>query len=164
MARCWAIGATGAAVLALLVIAAVEGPLAWLQFTLPTLRDGLGLMFPVPIDSWDSTGIPLLLVVAAAASGALQASRTSESLVAPAITGTAIVGLVMSVWVFLLAVGLLSLQSGPSTDVGVALEKAGIFAGSFLVVSVFPLVPLALAWAWVVRFVERHLEAASRSP
>ena len=152
---------TGGAVLAgwvaVLAIAAISASSTSLGTLLPAFREIVGLMLPV--GPWGQL-VPCALVVLALALGAALGPMTEDSLVAPAVLAGAAIGVIGTGWVFVLARGLTPLRSGPVGDDGIALEKAAIFAGAYLTIALGSVLPLSLAWAWILRTAARRSRSA----
>ena len=142
------------AVLSTAAIGASSTPLGAL---FPTFREIVGLMLPV--GPWGQL-VPCGLVVLALVLGAALGPGTEDSLVAPAVLASAAIGVVATAWVFVLARGLTPLRSGPVGDDGIALEKAAIFAGTYLTIAIGSVLPLGLAWAWILRTAVRRSRSA----
>ncbi len=141
----------------MLAIAAISASSASLGALFPTFREVLGLMLPV--GPWGQL-VPCALVVLAVALGAALGPMTEDSLVVPAVLASAMIGVIATAWVFVLSRGLTPLRSGPVGDDGIALEKAAIFAGAYLTIAIGSVLPLSLAWAWILRAAARRSRRA----
>jgi len=138
-------GRTGGGVLAgwvaVLAMAATGASSTALGELFPTFREIVG--WTMPGAPWGQL-VPLVLVVLAVALGAALGPMTEDSLVVPAVLAGATIGVVGTGWVFVLA-------AGEDRPVGVAIEMTAIFAGTYLTIAIGTVLPLSLAWAWILR-------------
>ena len=116
----------------------------------PTFREIVGWSIPV---APSSQLVPGALVVLALALGAALGPMSEDSLVVPAVLASAAIGAVATGWVFVLA-------AGEDRQVGVAIEMTAIFAGTYLTIALGSVLPLSLAWAWILRTAARRVRSA----
>jgi hypothetical protein len=126
---------------AVLAIAAIGASATSLGALFPTFREIVG--WTMPAVPWSQL-VPLVLVVLALVLGAALGPMTEDSLVVPAVLASATIGVVGTGWVFVLA-------AGEDLQVGLAFEMAAVFAGTYLTIAIGSVLPLLLAWAWILR-------------